>query len=304
MPASLQSLGHALAWLQLQMRICLFWNPGAGGGTSLADLTQPIVNAGHDVVRVVDRTDDLRAHLTSEIDCVVAAGGDGTIARGAAALAGGDIPLALLPLGTANNIAGSLGLEGSLDELIGRWQRDRRVPIDIGFVEHDGRESSFVESVGFGLVTDCIDTGRRMLAKDDPAAHLDDARDLYLELLARAVPQRYSITIDGEALNGDYLLVEALNTPRIGPRLELTSALSSADGLLSVVCMTAAERPQLHDYLDALHRGGAGNAGLKSWRAGKAVVRGASRMHVDDGVEEVDGPVTIRIEPASLLVLA
>jgi hypothetical protein len=36
----------------------------------------------------------------------------------------------------------------------------------------------------------------------------------------------------------------------------------------------------------------------------KAVVRGASRMHVDDGVEEVSGPVAIRIEPASLLVLA
>jgi diacylglycerol kinase family enzyme len=286
------------------MRICLFWNPGAGGGNALADLTRPIESAGHDVVRVVERTEDLRRLLTSDVECVAAAGGDGTIARAAAALVGGDIPLAPLPLGTANNIAGSLGLEGSLEELIGRWRQERRVAIDVGFVEHGGRESCFVESVGFGLIADGIDTGRRTLSKDDPAAHLDEARDLYRELLAGAVPHPYSITIDGEELNGDYLLVEALNTPRIGPGLELTSAVSTADGLLSVVCMTAAERPQLHDYLDALRRGPAGDTGLKSWRVRKAVVRGASRMHVDDGVEEVSGPVAIRIEPASLLVLA
>jgi diacylglycerol kinase family enzyme len=286
------------------MRICLYWNPGAGGGNSLADLTRPIANAGHDVVRVVERTEDLRALLTSDVECVAAAGGDGTIARAAAALVGGDIPLAPLPLGTANNIACSLGLEGSLEELIARWRHERRVAIDVGFVEHGGGESCFVESVGFGVITDGIDIGRRTLAKDDPAVHLDEARDLYRDLLDRGKPQRYCIDIDGEQLNGDYLLVEALNTPRIGPGLELSPGVSGADGLLSVVCMTAAERGQLHDYLHALDRGLAGDAGIKSWRARAVVVRGASRMHADDRVEEVSGPVSIRIEPASLPVLA
>lgn len=286
------------------MRICLFWNSRAGGGNSLDQITRPITRAGHQVVCVADRGDDLRAHLTPDIDCVAAAGGDGTIARAAAALAGGDVPLAMLPLGTANNIANSLGSDRPVDELIGRWRRERSVRIDVGFVECGSRVTCFVESAGFGLVTDGIDTGRRTLPKDDPVDHLDGARDLYLDLLPPMVPQPYAITVDGEALDGDYLLVEALNTPRIGPGIALTSGASSADGYLSIVCVSAAERPQLHRYLEALRRGAADDAGLTSWRARVMVVGGATRMHVDDRIEEATGSVTIRIEPAALPVLA
>ena len=59
--------------------------------------------------------------LESHADLVVAAGGDGTVATAARVLAGRKIPLAILPLGTANNIARSLNSDGPLDTLVASW---------------------------------------------------------------------------------------------------------------------------------------------------------------------------------------
>ena len=79
----------------------------------------------------------------------MAAGGDGTVARAGRALAGRDMSLAILPLGTANNIASSLGISGTPAEAIAAWRHQRVVRIDVGVIQHDG-ESRFLESVGAG----------------------------------------------------------------------------------------------------------------------------------------------------------
>lgn len=59
-------------------------------------------------------------------DVIVAAGGDGTVSTAARAVAGRDIPVAILPLGTANNIARSLGIEGSIPHPRARLARAAR----------------------------------------------------------------------------------------------------------------------------------------------------------------------------------
>jgi diacylglycerol kinase family enzyme len=53
---------------------------------------------------------------SKEIDAIVAGGGDGTISAVAAALAGTDIPLGVLPLGTLNNFAKDLKIPLRLEE--------------------------------------------------------------------------------------------------------------------------------------------------------------------------------------------
>ena len=285
------------------MKICLFWNETAGGGVSLDRLTSSITRAGHRVTRIVEKDEDLRQHLRDGFDCLAAAGGDGTIARAARALAGGDVPLAILPLGTANNIATSLAIEGKIDQLIDRWTAKNVARIDLGRVDASGAQEYFLESVGFGLVTDTIATARNTIAKDNPDTHLEDARQLYVEMLDRLQPRHYSMRIESDVVAGDYVLVEALNTPLIGPGLNLTPDTNAADGLLSVVAIAAVDRAALSCYLKKLRKGSTDDAAFKSWRTAELEVHGADRMHIDDRIEDVDGPIRIRIAPAALPIL-
>lgn len=286
------------------MRICLFWNEAAGEGISVDELKAHIVRAGHTVVRVVERSEDVRDHLHHDFDAVAAAGGDGTIARAARALVGGDVPLGILPLGTANNIATSLAIDGDLDHLIARWTMERVVRIDAGVVDTSEKSRVFMESVGAGLVADCIDSANETIAKDHPETHLRDARQLYIDLLSSLDAHYYSIRIGDHEIEGEYLLVEVLNTPFIGPGVKLTADASAADGLLSVVAVPASERAALTAYFESLRDEHLAVTGFKSWRVPDVEIRGVHRMHVDDRVRDVrDSTVRVRVQPASLRIL-
>jgi diacylglycerol kinase (ATP) len=286
------------------MHICLYWNKTAGGGISLQDLTKVITDAGHTVDRTVEDVSDLPTDL-SDVDCVVAAGGDGTIARAGRALAGGEMPLAILPLGTANNIAMSLDIRGEIADLVTRWHLTEVVRIDVGTVTNGGTSSLFLESVGAGLVTACIDVGRHMLSKDDPDTHLEHARQMYVDTLRHLKPQHYRIKLDDEEVEGEFLLVEALNTPSIGPRVELTGDVNAADHHLSVVAVAESERAQLEQYLAALAAGSDAHAGFKSWRAKCVEISKVDGVHVDDQIVDVaNSAIIATIKPAALAILA
>jgi diacylglycerol kinase (ATP) len=286
------------------MRICLYGNPTAGGGTSLDDLSAMIAKAGHHVVNVVDDAEDACPLLDPNLDCVVAAGGDGTIARAARTLVGGRLPLAMLPVGTANNIARGLGIDGDTEELIARWSPDRIGRIDVGVIDNGGTRSYFLESVGCGLVTECIAEANDTIAKDDPDTHLADARQLYLDTLRHLAHRHYEIQLDDARIVCDCLVVEVLNTPSIGPRLELAAETNAADGWLSLVAIAEGDRKRLAAHLEKLRAGGPAEAGFESRRARAIAISGADRIHVDDQVVQVEGErISISILPAALPVL-
>ena len=283
------------------MRVCLFWNPTAGGGATLDEIQAAIARAGHQVARVVNRPDELSIEHIRGVDCVAAAGGDGTVARAGRMLAGGSIPLAILPLGTANNIATSLGVDGPLAEVIARWSEREIVRIDVGTVGGQ----CFLESLGCGLVTSCIEEGRRSLSKEDPDAHLAAARQLYLDRLKTHRPARYTLTMDDQTVEGEYLLVEVLNTEHVGPGIAFASNVSSVDGLLSVVALGEADRSALVDYITALRDGASPSPPFHAWRTHRVEMRGACRMHRDDLViPDAAQPLEIDLKAGHLPILA
>ena len=70
-----------------------------------------IDRCGHSVVsRAVN--DDWYADRRSPVDLVVVAGGDGTVSTVARRLARKKVPVAVLPMGTANNVAVALEVVG------------------------------------------------------------------------------------------------------------------------------------------------------------------------------------------------
>jgi diacylglycerol kinase family enzyme len=267
-----------------------------------------IEKAGHHINQVVEHGEELGHACRQPHDCLVAAGGDGTVARAGRALAHGALPLAIVPLGTANNIAASLGIKPDPERAIAAWQAQQVVRMDVGVVEDAHGRCLFIEGVGVGLLPAGIAAGRKAVPKnngEDPGANVTKARKIFLETLMTLEPRRYGLSIEGTTFEDESLLVEILNIPSVGPRIRLSNEANPADGLLSVVVAGIADRELIADHLRGRWDDDRRHAQLKTWRAARVEVKGWHDYHVDDEVREADGgTVQIHIEPGALPVLA
>ena len=138
------------------MRVLLVYNPKAGDGLDVDRIVALTERAGHDVEAQSIKEDDWAEALLEEHELVAIAGGDGTVRKVLIELAGTGRVATLLPVGTANNIAGSLGLEEVIPtRLVDGWEGGRVVRCDIGVVTGSEREL-FVETTGGGLFAELL----------------------------------------------------------------------------------------------------------------------------------------------------
>jgi diacylglycerol kinase family enzyme len=281
------------------VRVALFHNEDAGDGTPADEIRALIERHGHHLVHVVDKEWSADQILERRADLVVAAGGDGTVATAARVLAGRHIPLAILPLGTANNIAKSLCGEGSIDTLIEGWDHAEPQPLDLGTARGVWGERVFFESVGAGLIPAGIAAAQ---AHHAATSKPSDAVRIFHEALGRLQPQRWTITLDGLSTTGEFLMVEVLNMPSIGPNLVLSDEANPCDGLFSVVIATEYHRAVLDEYLLNRIDGGERPLSLPPRHAKHIQIRGWRDVHVDDQLLRSDASetVSIVIEPAAL----
>lgn len=101
------------------------------------------------VHRECDSRDRLRGVIRAarhEVDCVVLGGGDGTLNAGAQALRDTGLPLGILPLGTANDLARTLSIPTAPEEAAAVILAGHTRRIDLGSV--NGRPFFNVASVG------------------------------------------------------------------------------------------------------------------------------------------------------------
>src|SRR5688572_2743151 len=103
----------------------LLHNPKAGGGEySKKRLTALIRAAGFDCSYSSTKKRGWEKIEAADGDFIVLAGGDGTVRKVAGGLLDKNVPIGVLPLGTANNIAKTLGLHPdnmSIEDIIEAW---------------------------------------------------------------------------------------------------------------------------------------------------------------------------------------
>jgi len=298
------------------MRATLIFNPNAGStkGLNAADLQAALAEAGYEPhYEPTERTADLARVLADATGIVVTVGGDGTVRAVASHLVGRGIPVAILPCGTANNIARTLGLEGTPHELIAGLRAPMRRPYDVGRIRAPWGTDYFLEACGFGLYADA-------LAAYDPEGGKSVTRALTAvrNTLGTYVPIDTTVRIDQQDLPGRYLLVEVLNTVAAGPRLQLAPDASTSDGLLDVVCVDDTRRDGLLTYVRALMNGELGTLDSVRVLRGRCVeVEWTGQMfHVDGEVRPApdeegrlppivceDGRVEIDVIPGAIDVL-
>jgi diacylglycerol kinase family enzyme len=264
--------------------VTLFHNEDAGDGTSTREICTLLERYGHVLVHVLAAEASAEQVLDGAPDVVVAAGGDGTVAAAARVLAGRRVPLAILPLGTANNIARSLESDGVLEDLIRGWRDARRRQVDVGVARGEWGERVFFESVGAGLIPSGIAAAHAAPPDGQGSSthQPGDAVRFFCDALSRLEPHRWTLTLDGVSTTGEFLLVEALNMPAIGPNLMLADGADPSDGFLSVVVATEEHRAPITRYLEGLEAGAPGTPPLQSHRVRRLEIYGWSDVHVDD----------------------
>ena len=216
----------------IKVRTLLLHNPTAGASLPSADeLLRQLKSAGF---RPKYRSikDDYKRTLRKGWDLVIVAGGDGTVARVARRLRKRNIPLAILPLGTANNIARSLGISGDLEQTIPNLHSARPKRLDIGVARGPWGKRRFFEAVGFGALAKAI---AHSGPKPPNPIRIDIGREELQDFVEKARAERFEIDIDGEIFAGEFLLVEIMNLGRTGPALPVSFTAEHDDALLDIV---------------------------------------------------------------------
>src|SRR5213083_1836528 len=146
------------------MRILLVHNPKAGSEEHEGeDLIKGLKKAGHKATYQSSKEKGIAKALEKKIDLVLVAGGDGTVSKVARRLVAMDseVPLAVLPLGTANNFARSLGFCLSPKELIEQLNDGKCDTFDVGLARGPWGKRYFFEGAGAGLFADYLRAPRR-----------------------------------------------------------------------------------------------------------------------------------------------
>jgi diacylglycerol kinase family enzyme len=295
------------------VRVTLIHNPGAGrqGAAQGRKLEKLLKRFGHEVRYHSSKEKGLRRVLKKDADLVAIAGGDGTVGKVARRMVGRGVPLAVLPSGTANNVARSLGLLGRhFEELVRGWDEGRRVKLDIGTAAGPWGERYFVEGVGAGLFADLLThqggkaEQRRKKLKVNP---VENALQRLKEQAERAEPVEVRARLDGRDISGAYLMLEAVNLRYVGPNLHLAHDSQPGDGTFEVVMVGEAERPRLVHYLEHWQENRERLAMLPSQRGQRLQIEWTGfPLHIDDKLkpkedgepDEMAGLVEARIAHA------
>ena len=136
------------------MRAILLVNPNSRSATAtdldagLASLREAGLEV--EVIESDSAAESRRAIVErrAQLDLVIIAGGDGTISSCAGVLRECDLPLAILPLGTANDLARSLGID-DLRQAFAAIRARHFQPIDLGTV--NGHYFFNVANLGLGV---------------------------------------------------------------------------------------------------------------------------------------------------------
>jgi diacylglycerol kinase family enzyme len=288
------------------MRVLLMFNPSAGeNGFDVRDLTKLLESEGHDVVEQSVKEDGWEDALTQDVDLVVAAGGDGTVAKVFKKLAGRETVATILPIGSANNIATSLGYrQDDPPRLVRAWPRAERRRFDIGSLRSNTGSLAFVESAGGGVFAEMLVHADELDSAPGGDAKVNLGLSLLLEIVTETPALEWTVDVDGVDLSGEFVAVEAMNTALLGPNVSLAPTADSGDGMLDLTLVRSEDRAVLAAHAQTrLEQRPAPPLQLDVRRGRHIVLRpnGAASFHYDDDLvddPQGDGSFTASVDSA------
>lgn len=241
----------------------------------------------------------VRAAIEAGAELLLVWGGDGMVQHCAGVAAGSNVPMAILPAGTANLLANNLGIPIDLAEAVKVAVHGVRQPIDVGTM--NGETFAVMAGAGFDGA---------MIADVDGALKERIGRVAYLRGSVKAMGAKRTtvkIEVDGTPwFDGPASCVLIGNVGTVIGGLRIFETASPTDGLLDVGVISAEGRLQ---WLRVLGRVvGHGDVDqsplVQSTKARKIDVRFADKLRyeLDGGARSMTRNLKVRIRPAGLIV--
>jgi diacylglycerol kinase (ATP) len=206
----------------------------------------------------------------------------------------------LLPLGTANNIAKSLGISGHAKEIISNLDKDKRQKYDVGRIKGLKCAKMFLESFGFGVFPELMKSMKEQADRETgtPEEELKLAVELLHRIILNNTLQRFHISVDGTEQTGKYLLAEVMNIASLGPNLRLNPDADPGDGKFEVVLIPENMRTEFADYVSNMVNGTGKDFTPLIIRGKDIIISTDSKLvHIDDQLKELKKPSTVTITP-------
>ena len=233
----------------------LVHNPTAGDGRySKKKIIELIRSHGYRCAYSSSKKRILKT-IAPETEFIVIAGGDGTIRKTVMRLLDKKLkykrPIALLPFGTANNIARSLRIPEDTAKNIGSWAGYHLKKFDVGQVTGMGKAAYFIESFGFGIFPRLMKDLKKMNTDhiDSAEGEFELALKTLMELTKSYEPAAFKIEIGDQVIEGKAIMIEVMNISGLGPKLKLSKDADSEDGLFDVVIVTEKQRSKMEEYV-------------------------------------------------------
>lgn len=278
--------------------ILVILNPAARSERAKAALRR-IERLPNCTMRVTTAPGDARAVAAAAVEegfsTIVAAGGDGTINEVANGIAGADVALGILPVGTMNVFAAELGLPGDLDEAwaIIRAGRTRRVDL------LRANQQYFVQLAGVGLDAQVVQATSWNFKKNfGPLSYVISAAQI-----AARKPPRLFVEADDRMREGSFVLIG--NGRYYGGPVAFFKDARIDDGKLDVLIFKNLAYLDIARYLASVFMGKhTGLSDVEYFQTKKAVVRSDEDVPVEvDGEVVTELPVTFRVSSRKLRVV-
>ncbi len=291
------------------MRVKLIFNPSAGAARSspieieavIHEMqTWKLVPEAYLVEPGCDLPGMIHDALRHGIRMFVVCGGDGTISAVARTLAGTHATLGIIPIGTQNNTALSLGIPADIPAAVAILRTGRRIKVDVGMAVCGRVTTPFLEVCSVGLVSTLFPS-----ADDIQHGNLARVGD-FLVTLAASPPADIHLLLDNkQELHNLGHVVLVSNMPYIGMHYRVGSVASFGDGLLDVLFFADLSKLDLLGYvLQGVGEGKPEDPRIQHYRVRKVDIDTHPAMPVmADGSALGEGTVRISVQRHALAVM-
>jgi len=234
---------------------------------------------------------------------IIAMGGDGTIGAVIRGIAGSDITLGIIPAGTMNDIAASIGIPEVVEEACALIAKGETRKLDLGVIKTSKNKKFYFFMVTAIGITAALFPDVEKFAKGHPSK----LKDAISTLTHYKTKPEIALTLDEDSkINVKTMLVTVTNTPLIASKNLVAPDASLQDGLFDISVFPNFSKAHVLSYFARTAEEHLIPDGkLQRFRASRVKIKSKPKLEIAaDGIFLGKGKAVIKMRHGALRVFA